>query len=73
MFFAYIISVILGYFFGNILTAEIVARIATGKSIFTIGTGNPGMANTMAQIGFKEGAIVLAGDLAKTVIPCMLV
>lgn len=68
-----IVSLIIGYAFGNILTAELVTRKAMGKSIFEIGTGNPGMANVMAKVGFKEGAMVLAGDLAKTVLPCLLV
>lgn len=67
-----IFSLLLGYAFGNILTAEIVIRKALGKTVFEVGTGNPGMANVMARVGFKEGAIVLAGDLAKTVLPCVI-
>lgn len=67
-----ILCLLLGYGFGNILTAEIVVRKIRGKSVFSIGTGNPGMANVMAQCGFVPGILVLAGDLLKTVIPCVL-
>ncbi|MEE8885908.1 MAG: glycerol-3-phosphate acyltransferase [Eubacteriales bacterium] len=61
-----------GYFCGCVLSAVIVSRFLYHKDIFSLGTGNPGMANTMAQIGFKAGLLVLAGDLAKTVIPCFI-
>ena len=67
-----LISLAIGYLFGNILTAEITARKCAGKSAFEIGSGNPGMANIMAQCGFRPGIVVLIGDLLKTVIPCLL-
>lgn len=67
-----LICTIIGYAFGNILTAEIVSRAAAKKSVFTIGSGNPGMANVMTELGFGPGAVTLAGDLLKTVIPCLL-
>lgn len=57
-----------GYLFGMFLTAEIVTRKYAGKSSFAIGTGNPGMANVMAQVGFRPGLLVLAGDLGKTIL-----
>ena len=57
---------IIGYVCGGILTAEFVARKFTGKGAAEIGTGNPGMANIMGQVGKKAGFIVLAGDIAKT-------
>lgn len=67
-----LISLLIGYAFGNILTAEIIARKYVHKSAFEIGSGNPGMANIMAQCGFKPGIFVLCGDLLKTVLPCLL-
>lgn len=52
----------IGYACGCVLTAEIVTRSLTGKPCSELGTtGNPGMANVMAHLGF-------AGDLAKTVV-----
>ena len=67
-----IISMIIGYALGNILTAEFVARKYAGKSSFEIGSRNPGMANVMAQCGFKPGIMVLTGDLLKTFLACIL-
>ena len=64
-----IISMFIGYMSGCILTAEIVTRRLTGKPCRDLGpTGNPGMANVMAHLGFVPGILVLAGDLAKTVL-----
>lgn len=48
-----IFSLLLGYAFGNILTAEIVIRKALGKTVFEVGTGNPGMANVMARVSLQ--------------------
>lgn len=67
-----IAALIIGYALGNILTAEIVVRIKTGKSSAEYGTGNPGMANVMHIFGFKAGIIVLAGDLLKTLAACLI-
>lgn len=67
------ISFLIGYVFGSILTAEIVVRKKTGKSVSEYGTGNPGMANVMHIFGFRAGAAVLAGDLLKTLAACAVV
>lgn len=58
----------IGYCFGNFLTAEVVARICTGKHAAQIGSGNPGMANIMSNVGKKQGFLVLGGDFLKTVL-----
>ena len=61
-----ILLLLIGYLFGNIMTAQITARVLTGKPASALGTtGNPGMANIMASLGFWPGICVLAGDLAK--------
>ncbi len=67
-----ILSLLIGYLLGNILTAELVSRRISGQSAFDIGSGNPGMANIASQYGVRAGAIVLIGDLAKTFIACLL-
>ncbi len=67
-----IVSALVGYLCGSFLTAEVVARAFTGKSARDIGTGNPGMANIMGNVGKLPGAIVLGGDLAKTALGCGL-
>lgn len=65
-------ALLIGYLTGCVLTAAIVAKRKTGESIWSIGTGNPGMANVMANIGRKEGILVLLGDILKTVLGMVL-
>lgn len=67
-----IVCLLAGYLCGCVLTAEAVARKAAGRSAGELGTGNPGMANIAAQLGVKWGAVVLAGDVAKTAAACLL-
>ena len=67
-----LLCLLLGYAFGNILTAEIVCRVKAGVSASAIGTGNPGMANVMANLGFAPGIVVLGGDLLKTIAACLI-
>ena len=55
-----------GYVLGNILTAEIVTHLIAGRSAYQMGSGNPGMANVMTQMGKKAGLLVLLGDVLKT-------
>ena len=56
----------IGYVLGNILTAEIVTHLMAGRSAYQMGSGNPGMANVMTQMGKKAGLLVLLGDVLKT-------
>jgi glycerol-3-phosphate acyltransferase PlsY len=65
-------SLLIGYLCGNFLTAEAVARRAAGKSAFAVGSRNPGMANIMANLGFRAGILVLAGDIGKTILAVLL-
>ena len=62
--------ILLGYLFGSFLTAEVVARVVSGKSARQLGTGNPGMANIATHLGKKAGLLVLAGDIIKTAVAC---
>ena len=61
-----LLCLLVGYLCGCFLTAELVARARTGKSAAALGTGNPGMANLAHELGKGWGAVVLAGDIAKT-------
>ena len=68
-----VFSLLTGYFCGCVLTAEIVAHNVAGKSAAKLGdTGNPGMANIMASLGFIPGIITLAGDLGKCILAAVL-
>ena len=65
---ARVFSLLIGYLSGCFLTAEFVARKYAGRSAAEIGdTGNPGMANIMAHLGFIPGILTLTGDLGKCV------
>ncbi|MDY4105882.1 MAG: glycerol-3-phosphate acyltransferase [Oscillospiraceae bacterium] len=66
------ISLLIGYMLGNFLTAEAVSRLMAGKSAFSMGSGNPGMLNTVRNLGKGWGVVVLAGDFAKTALACAL-
>ena len=70
---ARVFSILIGYFCGCVLTAEIVARKYAHTSSSELGdTGNPGMANIMASLGFVPGIITLAGDIGKCIIAALL-
>ena len=63
------ICLLIGYFCGSFLTADVVSYHYTGHSAATLGTShNPGMANVMRTLGFKPGILVLFGDLCKCAI-----
>ncbi len=62
------LSLVIGYVCGCFLTAELVARKYAGKGAAELGeTGNPGMANIMAALGFVPGILTLLGDILKCV------
>ena len=61
-----LISLLIGYALGCILTADVVSRRLAHTSAFDLGRGNPGMANIGHELGTKAAACVLAGDIAKT-------
>ena len=68
-----IVSLLIGYGFGCILTAEWIAKRWTGHGAGELGdTGNPGMANIMASLGFVPGILTLAGDLGKCILAAVL-
>lgn len=67
-----LICVCIGYAFGCILSADIVARLLTGRSAFEIGDGNPGMANVGHELGTKAAVFSLLGDILKTVLAVLV-
>lgn len=63
---------LIGYVFGLVLFADIIAHVRMKKSAREIGSGNPGTANITRQMGLKWGLVVLLGDLLKTGAACWL-
>lgn len=66
------LCIVVGYACGCFLTADLVARRKLGASAFDVGSHNPGMANIGSLLGVKWAAVVLAGDILKTVAACEL-
>lgn len=66
-------SLLIGYAFGCFLTADVVCRRLAGKPVFQVGVGNPGMANVGHELGTRAAALVLAGDIAKTLAAWLVV
>ena len=58
---------LVGYVFGLFQTAYFYGRLH-GIDIRTRGSGNAGTTNTLRVLGAKAGAIVLVGDILKTVL-----
>ena len=61
-----LLCLLVGYLCGCFLTAELVARARTGKSAVALGTGKPRHGQSGPRAGKGLGAVVLAGDIAKT-------
>lgn len=65
-----IVATAFGYLIGSILTADIASRAARtvragAVDLRAVGSGNPGAANAMANLGKSWGTAVLVGDIAK--------
>ena len=67
-----LLSLLVGYILGCVLTAELVSYGISHQSIRTMGSGNPGMTNALRIYGKKWGLLVLMGDLVKTFLACVL-
>ena len=62
----------IGYGFGLILFADLIAQARLRRSAREIGSHNPGTANITRQMGLRWGLAVLTGDLLKTGAACWL-
>ncbi len=67
---ARLLCLIIGYAFGCFLTADAVSRRKLGESALNVGSRNPGMANIGSLLGTRWAAVVLTGDILKTVAAC---
>ncbi len=67
-----IISLVIGYLFGNFLTGYIVSKIKK-VDIQNQGSGNVGTTNSYRVMGRKAGIIVLIGDVLKVVLATLVV
>lgn len=67
-----IVSVLLGYAFGNISPGLIFAKLK-GVNLREIGSGNVGSTNVKRALGLKFGLLTLLCDILKGIIPMAIV
>ena len=72
MVFRIVLTVIVGYFLGNLNGAFIMYRLLTHEDIRKSGSGNAGLTNFMRNFGPSKGIWVLVIDIAKAVLACLL-
>lgn len=65
---ALILAIIVSYLLGSINSAVLVSRIFYKEDIRQRGSGNAGLTNTVRVYGKRAGALVLLGDVLKTVL-----
>ncbi|EEJ71415.1 glycerol-3-phosphate acyltransferase [Lactobacillus ultunensis] len=68
-----IYAILIGYVFGNFLTAMIVGEIFLKINPTEYGSHNPGTANMGAVFGKKWGILTCCGDLLKSLIALFIV
>jgi glycerol-3-phosphate acyltransferase PlsY len=61
----------LGYLLGSLNTAVIVGRLY-GKDIRAHGSKSAGLTNALRVLGRPSAALVLAGDIAKGIVACLV-
>lgn len=66
------VALIASYLIGSIPFAFLIAKIAKNIDLRTVGSGNIGATNAMRVVGFKLGLFALALDMAKGLIPVIV-
>lgn len=64
-------AISLGYLLGSLNTAVVVGKIY-GKDISRLGSKSAGLTNSLRVLGKSAAVLVLAGDVAKGVIACLI-
>ena len=62
------VAFVLAYLIGSVDFAVLVAR-ARGGDIYQMGSGNPGAANVLRNLGWRAALPVMLGDMAKGAAP----
>ncbi|MBA7683898.1 Glycerol-3-phosphate acyltransferase [subsurface metagenome] len=60
-----------GYLLGSLNTAVIVGKI-WGKDIASLGSKSAGLTNTLRVLGKSAAVLVLAGDILKGIVACLI-
>ena len=67
----FVIVIIVSYLCGNISFARIISK-SKHQDITKLGSGNPGMTNTLRNFGFKFGLMNLLLDMLKSFVPALV-
>lgn len=63
----YLLAAAIAYLIGSFPSAYLITKALTGQDIRKLGTGNVGVMNTMAHVGFKGAAAVFLAEAVKGV------
>lgn len=66
-----LVALVLGYMLGSLNTAVIVGKIY-GKDISKHGSKSAGLTNTLRVLGKSAAVCVLAGDILKGIVACLI-
>ena len=72
MIFRGFLTVVIGYFLGNLNGAFLVYKLLTHEDIRKSGSGNAGLTNFMRNFGPGKAVWVLVIDIGKAVLACLL-
>jgi glycerol-3-phosphate acyltransferase PlsY len=64
-------ATLLGYLSGSVPYAVIAVRLVGGPDVRTVGSRNPGAANTFRQVGPAPGLLVAVADILKGMLPVL--
>ena len=67
-----LITVVVGYFLGNLNGAFLMYKLFAHEDIRKSGSGNAGLTNFMRKFGPSKGFWVLVIDIGKAVLACMI-
>ena len=67
-----LLTIVIGYFLGNLNGAFIMYELLTHEDIRKSGSGNAGLTNFMRNFGPAKGIWVLVIDIGKSVLACLL-
>ena len=70
--FKWILSGIIAYCLGSISTGLLVAKIANGPDLRSVGSKNTGASNVLRTMGWKYGLITFFGDYLKAIAACWI-
>lgn len=69
---SYILTGVIAYILGSVSTGLLVAKIAKGPDLRSVGSKNTGASNVLRTMGWKWGLITFFGDMGKAVLACLI-